>query len=277
MTSEIVIMNKAAIAMAADSAVTFSGHSQEKIFPSAQKLFSLSDQAPVGIMVYGNATFMEIPWETIIKIFRIRQGSNLHNSLEEYANAFIEFLDGNETLFSQEIQINVFKQNLYSYMSYIKSQLAKSIQEVINSNETINEDQLKSILSEIINSQYVEWKEAIIGSGFSKDFDEVIFEKYGELIDDIISQVFEEFPLDSETFNKLKQISPWIFYKFPMNVKNSLYSGIVIAGFGEEEIFPSIKSYIIECMVCNKLKYEIELISKLPSQLFPTQQETRNI
>jgi len=66
MTAEIAIMNKEAIALASDSAVTTTG----KIFTSANKLFTLSKYHPVGIMVYGSAIFMGVPWETIIKVFR---------------------------------------------------------------------------------------------------------------------------------------------------------------------------------------------------------------
>ncbi|MFC1941213.1 hypothetical protein ACFLWL_02240 [Chloroflexota bacterium] len=73
MTAEIVIMNKEAIALASDSAVTMTEEAGQKIFTSANKLFSLSKYHPVGIMVYGNANFMDIPWETIIKIYREKE------------------------------------------------------------------------------------------------------------------------------------------------------------------------------------------------------------
>lgn len=44
MTSEVVIMNKEAIALAADSAVAGKfGETEEKIFTSANKLFNLID------------------------------------------------------------------------------------------------------------------------------------------------------------------------------------------------------------------------------------------
>ena len=70
MTAEIAILNKEAIALASDSAVTIMGDSSPKIFTSANKLFSLSKYQPVGIMLYQNASFMGIPWEVIIKIYR---------------------------------------------------------------------------------------------------------------------------------------------------------------------------------------------------------------
>ena len=72
MVTEIAIMNKEAIAIAADSAVTLR---EQKVFTSANKIFTLSKYHPVGIMIYGSANFMEVPWETIIKIYRSKLGS----------------------------------------------------------------------------------------------------------------------------------------------------------------------------------------------------------
>ena len=55
MTAEIVIMNKSAVALAADSAVTVGCERGEKIYNTINKLFMLSKYHPVGIMVYGSA------------------------------------------------------------------------------------------------------------------------------------------------------------------------------------------------------------------------------
>jgi hypothetical protein len=87
MTAEIAIMNKEAVALATDSAVT----KEQKIFTSANKLFSLSKYYPVGIMVYGNASFMDIPWESIIKIYRKTLGEKKFDTLN-YSGVSLSFL-----------------------------------------------------------------------------------------------------------------------------------------------------------------------------------------
>lgn len=53
MTAIIGVMNKHAVAIAADSAVTLGGG--KKVLNSANKLFSLSKHHPVAIAIYGNA------------------------------------------------------------------------------------------------------------------------------------------------------------------------------------------------------------------------------
>ena len=65
MSAGICIMNRNAIAMAADSAVTVGDHAA--IHNSANKLFSLSRVAPVGVIVYANAALMTVPIEIIVQ------------------------------------------------------------------------------------------------------------------------------------------------------------------------------------------------------------------
>ena len=94
MTSEIAILNLEAAVLAADSAVATSrpdGQSSQ-IFTSANKVFALSRLAPVGILVYGVASFRGIPWEALIKEHRRIHGNEVYDALEDYARHFSEFL-----------------------------------------------------------------------------------------------------------------------------------------------------------------------------------------
>ena len=63
MTAEAAILNRSAVALAADSLVTVTGY--EDTSPKTyevNKLFTLSKYRPVGIMVYGNAELLGVPW-----------------------------------------------------------------------------------------------------------------------------------------------------------------------------------------------------------------------
>ena len=64
MTAEIAILNSSGIALAADSAITISS---DKVYNNTNKLFTLSKYQPVGVMIYGSANLIDIPWEIIIK------------------------------------------------------------------------------------------------------------------------------------------------------------------------------------------------------------------
>ena len=97
MSAGICIMNKNAVALAADSAVTVGPHLA--IHNSANKLFALSKVAPVGVIVYANAEFMEVPIEILIKQYKSSLQNKKFSTLEEYVENFLEFLISNKDLF----------------------------------------------------------------------------------------------------------------------------------------------------------------------------------
>ena len=93
MTAEIAILNKTAVALAADSAVTITaGSKEDKIFDSADKLFELCDRNPVGIMIYNGMSFMEAPLPSLIRDFRCKnRGSS--KFVGDIADNFLGFLN----------------------------------------------------------------------------------------------------------------------------------------------------------------------------------------
>src|SRR3990167_9386957 len=106
MTCEVAVMNKRGIALAADSAVTVTdgNGNKKKIYHTAEKLFPLSPALPVAIMTYGPADIMGVPWETVVKIYAQKLDGQRFDTLEEYANDFLGFIEGTNWLFPAEVQ-----------------------------------------------------------------------------------------------------------------------------------------------------------------------------
>lgn len=92
MTALISAMNKKCIALAADSAVTIDNGSGHKVINCADKLFVLSDAQPIAVMTCGNAEYMAMPWEVIIKEYRVRNGAKVFPTLADCKNDFIDFI-----------------------------------------------------------------------------------------------------------------------------------------------------------------------------------------
>jgi len=256
MTAEIAIMNKEAIALAADSAVTMGqeGEWEQKVFTSANKLFTLSKYYPVGIMVYGRASFMGVPWETIIKIYRGNLGKRKVDTLKEYADDFIAFLNNGNPLFPEEQQKEYLYGNTFSYFALIiKGEIRKKVQSIIDEEGEITDTQIKQMTSGVIKKHYDKWENAETLPSIPKTHVEDIINKYGDIINKAREEVFEELPISSVSLTQLRRIAASLFSKdiFPANI-----SGVVIAGFGEEETFPSLKSFDIEGIVDNKLKHK---------------------
>ena len=104
MTAVLGILNKQAVAIAADSAVTIGDPNNHKIFNRANKIFTLSKFHPVGVMIYNSANFMGTPWETIIKIYRKNLSDKCFPTIKHYQEDFISFLKEKHFFSNEEDQ-----------------------------------------------------------------------------------------------------------------------------------------------------------------------------
>ena len=122
-------MNKEAIALAADSAVTRDQSTGPKIFQSANKIFTLSKYHPIGIMIYNNSAFMEVPWEIIIKTYRNRLGERAFSTVEELADHFIDHLGKEKTLKSSQQQQRFFENSIVDMYTNIRDDILERIRD----------------------------------------------------------------------------------------------------------------------------------------------------
>lgn len=108
MTSEVALLNKSAIALAADSATTVTYWEKDKpktrYFKGANKVFNLSRSHPVGVMTFAAANLNGVPWEIIIKSYRSHLKANSHDQLAEYATDFFNFITSSTTF--SRLQLN---------------------------------------------------------------------------------------------------------------------------------------------------------------------------
>ena len=145
MSAGVIIMNKNAIALAADSAVTIGNHLA--IHNSANKVFALSKVAPVGVITYANATFMDIPIEVIIKQYKHDLGCKKFDKLSEYLEDFLSYLTQNQSLFhfDQNERNHVLQiiKNLFGGLIGDTQIMLKN--EVIKQGRPLNDDELCSI------------------------------------------------------------------------------------------------------------------------------------
>ena len=252
MTAEIVIMNKTAVALATDSAVTIEQQEDKKIYNSANKLFTLSKYHPVGIMIYGSVTFMGIPWETIIKIYRSKLGKQKFNTLEEYTGNFIDFLDNGNPLFSDSEQEAYLRGTIFRYFYQIKKEIFEEVRSTIDDDGRIEDSQIERITYEVIERHHDLWNTSDLLPSIPKTHIKDIINKYGSIIDEVKNEMFGELPISKKSSEQLNEISASTFSKnrFPPSL-----SGVVIAGFGEKDVFPCRKSFLLDGIVNDRLKY----------------------
>jgi len=243
MTVEVGILNKQSVALAADSAVTVGINGKQKVYNSANKLFMLSSTSPIGIMIYGSAEHMGIPWETIIKMYRKQLNETIYQSTKEYADDFIEYI-------SKDININsiAMKKFLNSYAYNLIDEISRTTYD--SKTSTSSEIDILSKIDDLVKIIDSDYKIPV-------ELSHITLEEYKESIIATFNNYCRAnkiINLNVTTLDKMFEL----FIKYVSCTYMTDASGIVIAGFGEDEYFPSLFSYIIKGSIEGTLIYEEE-------------------
>lgn len=275
MTAEIAILNAEAVALAADSAVAASAGSNQKIFSSQNKLFALSNVAPVGILIYGNATFMSIPWETLIKEYRRTRKGKTFAHLNEYLEDFCDFLD-------REVGSHLTEDHQTEYAKYLVTTIYREIAQIIQWKvterlgdifaagvlsgktrvkqvtdlvETLT-DLVETLTEETIREYHSRARKALPVASAPNDFLDNIRGTLRASLKKIRHEVFGQTfkSSDARRLNEIAVRSVGAMFDDVALHPSGLSTGIAVAGFGDQELFPSLSEVHIEGFVVDVLK-----------------------
>ncbi|MBQ8957592.1 MAG: hypothetical protein IJ057_03680 [Bacteroidales bacterium] len=223
MTAIIGVMNKHAVAIAADSAVTLGGG--RKVLNSANKLFSLSKHHPVAVAIYGKADLVGTPWEIIIKEYRKNLKDKALAYVGDYVDDFFDFIRHKQYYcFDPTDALNYLKQYIIGLFNYLQRVPPVQLTQVfVNICSNVGTDYLEGFSDDTI---------VFLNNNVSKELDNCIqgLIKSGLTLNNIDAK--------NLLVNLLTKGVPPI-----------LSSGLVFTGYGEEEIYPTIYSCEIGCII----------------------------
>jgi hypothetical protein len=251
MTAEIGILNRNGIALAADSAVTVNIEGREKVLNSAEKLFCLTTSHPVGIMIFGNGSLMGVPWEIVIKQYRKKVGLDCFSSLQEYCNDFfIEVIKDNRYYTNESINAYVYR-TFVEHLDELLDHLGGSLQKEFPNYEPPKSDVLR-VMYRVLYEKNAYLNTLPFAQGF--DYRDIVFFKdnYELIVLECISKKIN-IPISEEIKKEFLNFASLIICK---DIYRN-YSGIVIAGYGDKDIFPELYQYNLEGIFNGKIKYKL--------------------
>lgn len=239
MTAEIAILNNNAVALAADSAVTV-GRESGKVYASADKLFQLASSAPIGIMIYGQSTFLGVPWETIVKCYRSKLGNRNFSKLEDYLKDFILYVKRSKQMFPRKHQREDMNSMISGfYQSYLLKKFESKLTQECDQHGEVTEAQVKNLFATLVKEELQFTKESPRLQEMSSKVVDAIRKEYGRDIAPIRRNVFEKLPMSRTTHRYLKEIVFELVTSTRLKERGH-DTGVVVAGFGEKEHFPQL-------------------------------------
>ncbi len=249
MTAEIAILNRTAVALAADSIVTLSGPSGSKTYDSAEKIFELSRFRPIGLMVYNNAELIRIPVEILARDFREEISDEFSYLIEVWPrfkryllsvcveskldDTMTEF----EALVGSEVERLATKFTNAAVMKFGEAQeesangLLQILIEAIDATiKTANDDRLLDFLEEISSDQFAE--------SYGAKTKELVNRRLVPLVHSLTGEEF-----DADMWKKFDELA---FALVRSRTRTQSFTGLVFAGFGRNDRFSSLHAVEID-------------------------------
>lgn len=255
MTAEVCLMNQMGVALASDSAVTLVGSAMPKIYNSADKLFLLSERSPVGIMIYGGAGLQHIPWETLVKEYRSQTVSaKPRPTVEAYGRDFLAFLHRRIRYFPTATQEEAVHAHVAVTFREIARLVKKRVESEMNQRGSIPKDEMRAQLPRWAMDAVDLFHQGILKFPRLRPLlsSKVLRQKYSAVIRKKLSEDFSNFPTTRSFLAKATSV---VIEALRRRTFTDNASGVVIAGFGKDEILPAMVQLQAQDVVADRVRY----------------------
>ncbi|WP_428115148.1 hypothetical protein [Candidatus Poriferisodalis sp.] len=250
MTAEVVILNREAVAIAADSAATVAGRGP-KIYNTANKLFSLSTVEPVAVMIYGAGTFGPIPWETVVKEYRKAAGTKTFETVAEYAADFIDHLSDLTQHVTRDEQLERVAMTARWELEMIRDIVDDEIVAASADGTELDDSVVIERILGQIDATIDRLGRGTLVEGLSAA---IVGREIGSAAPDwpgFVAAAFRGLPIDGRVVRRARVL---VRTSLRLADRSPGSGGVVIAGFGESEIFPALSHYLLDGVVANRVR-----------------------
>lgn len=255
MTTEIAVSNRLGIALATDSAVTISGGGHVKVFDTADKLFELSPQHPVGVMINGNMDCIGVPWEILVKDFRESEGLKQRPTIKDWTDDFLRYVESHDLISENAVAryvLHVIETEIYELQYDVSNAIRLNIFESARQGRRVNVPAIDGLIDQHLTRRTEEINKFPVADSLKDTSPEKLIESYSAEIERLAKEKFVGRELTEPELARFKAIiAEALLRAYP----SRFVAGIVVAGYGADETFPSVHSVEVDGRVLGKLKY----------------------
>lgn len=258
MTAIVGVMNKHAIALAADSAVTYtsSNRSNLKVLNCANKIFNISKYEPVGVMVYSNAALMGTPWDLIIKLYRKELREKKFGTLHEYVNSFFQFLKDKSFFTNEEGQRARLSLSIKDFYEEIRKE-GKNKYTQKSSGKIPSEVELTDEIVNILK----DFESRLYKSERCPEFKDYKYDDFKLYASDCMHELKEYYKNEKsvDISDEVIDLLGKAYYAI-VSGKHKVpgHTGLVFCGYGDDEIFPRLIPTIVGSAFDDRLEWYID-------------------
>lgn len=257
-----MILNRNGVGIAADSTATVAGTGRKTYF-TVDKLFELSAAEPVAAMIYGSSVVGPFPWETLIKEYR-SELSRSHPTVSDYTRDFLEYLKDKMKCMSVEDRNAHFLTMIRAEFELLRDIIFADIVEAIGQEKTLNVDNVRQIVSDAIRCRLSTVAQFSNVANTTPGSIELKVAEVPEYIDRKTDELLRWVIFDSkERARALTDFRAMMVNLILASLSKAAghpgSSGLVVVGFGDEELLPALAHFRVDGVIDDGLRVsEIE-------------------
>jgi hypothetical protein len=253
MTTEIAVINRLGVALAADSAVTIPGYDgADKVFDTGDKLFELSERYPVALMVNGSMDFLGVPWEIIAKEFRCTLPAKAGTiSIEQWMESFLAFLAKHPTVKPDDVrrwQDALIREELEILYEQVRDRLEEAAGED-------GEQNLQHVLQRLYTEAMQERIELFVGEPVLDSLRGLGENEVLPTVRSLVGELDPELMPFEPNADQREMFSRLVAQRLLKDLNRLTATGLIICGFGAKDLFPSLYAVEIDGHITKKLRY----------------------
>ena len=277
MTAVIGMLNKKGVAIAADSAVTRTRGRDQKVTKNGNKMIRVSDVVPVSVMITGNAMFIQNPWDIVVRKYRKERGNIYHATVEATMRDLLTYISQKDILWNSANEEIWFANMVSSFMDKLKWNIDLEAKKT-NDKGKIKRPKLfvKETLKSLKDAQkYYESK--------NEGAEKYDYEKFKSRLSPIVENYLNDTEDDSfdsdiiktikDYFNEIHEELLKALYGYLTFIKGDSSATLVFAGYGKDEIYPSLIAIDINEGFDHHINWEItqkvNIDDKTPAAICP--------
>lgn len=244
MSVGVCIINRNGIALAADSAGTYTGN--KMFYNSMNKVFSISRKYVYGAITYGSTVIHNVSIDQVLKEFRtFLDSKNEVNDFFDILPSFVEFIEQKNNYYKFD---TAETNHCYELIKVLISDWGKKIKNIITT------DDVAAQIDDILNDLSAVMQGAIkienydvssyIGTTYKSDFDSLI---------NMIVPELNNYPAQKERFwNCICE-----YFNLSLTNETSNAMGLFFCGYGKNDAFPKFTHIELYNVVGGKVKYKL--------------------
>ena len=252
MTSQIVILNKLAVAAASDSSVTLTTpDGRRRPFPSAEKIYPLPAPHAVCVLHSGNTQLLDVPYVVLVGEWIRTLPTTRLARVQDYGDLFTSWVTDQDKLFTQKTQDDQLAWMLRDYFLAIRTDLLERCEARNVTGQDFAGSAARDIVGEVLSERLQRLRhqpsiagwDGFDGAGYLASRRSVLDQARDWVFDDSPRTTAGDAMLAEIAAELLRVSEPW-----------STDAQLVFAGFGEEEMFPAQLSITFQCILNDRLR-----------------------